>query len=569
MTSKFKSPNNHKAGPPITIVGEGHDEWGKRYFKFAVTGNGQDIPPFSSDSIIKDPTNLFQELANAGANTFTPAVRSHLLNQLPDGMPEKPCFRVVTRLGWTRESFLYPNETVGNSKQRLEPVFRELDGQMLAKYRCNGTLKEWQDKIGRFCERNSRLMFAVSLAFTGPILRLVSGPRSGGFQITGLGETGKTLTAMVAGSVWGCHRSPERQEKGFAESWHTTAGKVEITALAHNETLLILDETKRAGKTGQLRGQAVIDMTFTLAENTERERLNQGPIRAWRLYFLSTSNVTLPELGKMANVEVEAAELGRLPDIPCPAAGHGIYEDIHGYADGAALTDLLKGRCRKFFGTPSRIFVRKLAAERSTKPKPLKRFLRARRMVYLKRLAAIAKSQKLRPLNRATGRFATVYAAGCLAIQYGVFHWSRKELLKAVLSCQLDGLRLTAASVPKFEPTPEILKERLVVYIRDNRSRFADLNDQRPQLGATQEDIPGYTATHKGTDWFYLTKPQVEQIIGDGPNAQQALRQLIDDKLIAQPKRGYVVQRSIFKGGRGNQNFRWVVAFRSAFVEGA
>src|ERR1019366_5447930 len=113
-----------------------------------------------------------------------------------------------------------------------------------AKYRCRGTLKDWKNNIGDLCKENSRLMFAASLACVGPVLRFVTGPRSGGFQISGKGETGKTTAAMVAGSLWGCHLSPERREKGFAESWHTTAGKVEITALAHNETLLILDETK-------------------------------------------------------------------------------------------------------------------------------------------------------------------------------------------------------------------------------------------------------------------------------------------------------------------------------------
>jgi hypothetical protein len=29
------------------------------------------------------------------------------------------------------------------------------------------------------------------------------------------------------------------------------------------------------------------------------------------------------------------------------------------------------------------------------------------------------------------------------------------------------------------------------------------------------------------------------------------------------------VQRPIFKGGKGNQNFRWVVAFRSTVIENA
>jgi len=569
MSSDFNKPKDTQTDLPITVIGEGRDEWGKRYFKFAINGSQQNLRPFSSDEIVDKPENLYKELSNASANFFTQTAKTDLQRYLQNRKPEEPSFKVVTRLGWTNGCFVFPDEIVGKSKIPLEPSFSGLDQHMLAKYRCKGSLRDWQEHIGTLCNGNSRLMFAASLAFTGPVLRYVKGQRSGGFQISGPGETGKTTAMMVCGSVWGCHRSPERQEKGFAESWHTTGGKVEVTALAHNETVLLLDETKRAGKNDQARAEALISTSFNLAENTERERLNQGPVRAWRLYFLSTSNITLPQLAAKAGVEIAEAELGRLPDIPCPAGGHGIYETLHGYSDGAALSDALKNRCGKFFGSPAREFARRLVAERAVHPDRVRRFLRSRRRRYLSRMAAKAEALQLKPLNRASDRFATVYAAGCLAVRYGVLPWARADLLDAILSCQLDGLSLAASPSQVVGPTVEALKTRLVQYLRDNRARFVDLNRDRLQLGADIEAAPGYAATHKGQDWFYLAKSQVEQIIGDGPNAQQALRQLIDDKLIAQPKRGYVVQRRIFRGGKGNQNFRWVVAFRSSFVEGA
>jgi hypothetical protein len=286
------------------------------------------------------------------------------------------------------------------------------------------------------------------------------------------------------------------------------------------------------------------------------------------LYFLSTSNVTLPQLASSARVEIAEAELGRLPDIPCPVGGHGIYETLHGYADGAVLTDELKSRCRKLFGTPAQSFVERLVAERTEHPERLSTFLRQRRKRYLARIAVNAKASGIKPLNRASGRFATVYAAGCLAIRYGVLPWTRNDLLKAILSCQLDGLSLAIVPSVDQEPSVAALRDRLIQYIRENSSRFVDLDRERLRLGTDLEAAPGCAATHKGLDWFYLTKPQVEQIIGDGPNAHRLLKCLIDDKLIAQPKRGYVVQRPVYQGGKGNRNFRWVVAFRSAVVDG-
>jgi putative DNA primase/helicase len=210
---------------------------------------------------------------------------------------------------------------------------------MLAKYRVRGTLKEWKKEIGRLCAGNSRLMFVLSLACTGPILPLVTGPHGGGFQLSGPPESGKTSAALVAGSFWGCHAS-ERRDQGFAESWHSTAGKVEITALAHNDAFLILDETKRAGHNDKARAETVVSVSFSLAERTEKERLtNSGSARSWRLYFLSTSNCTVAELARRGGVDVDDAVLGRLFDIPCPSAGLGIYEQLHGFSSGEKFSD--------------------------------------------------------------------------------------------------------------------------------------------------------------------------------------------------------------------------------------
>ena len=280
-TKKISAPTSR-----IIIKGEGRDEWGQRFFKFAVRGWEGDISPFSAREIMNDPTGLFVELTNAGASAFRSSARNDLLSQLDGRKLESAKFKVVTRLGWNSGAFVLPNEIIGQPSTTLEPSFRHLDQQLLAKYRVKGTLQQWRSKIGRLCSGNSRLMFCASLGLTGPILPLVNPPRSGGFQLFGRGESGKTAAAMVTGSIWGCHLSPERGERGFAETWHSTGGKIEITALAHNETVLILDETKRAGREDKDRAKTVVEISFGLAEGAERDRLtNTSSVRGWRLFF--------------------------------------------------------------------------------------------------------------------------------------------------------------------------------------------------------------------------------------------------------------------------------------------
>jgi uncharacterized protein (DUF927 family) len=559
---KSKSPN---AISRVRIEGEGRDEFGKRYFKFSVEGTDHDIPPFSVDQIFNDSSQLFTSLANAGWNGFTKKTRNAVLERLERRKLRPSTFNVATRLGWNSGAYVFPDKIFGGPRKPLEKAFGGLDQAMLEKYRRNRTLSEWQHEVADLCDGNSRLMFGVSLAFTGPILPLVKGPKGGGFQIWGDPETGKTTAAMVTGSVWGCHRG-ERREKGFTESWNSTSGKVEVTALAHNDALLILDETKRAGKDDRDRANVVTSVAFGLAEMTEKERLtHQRSARCWRCYFLSTSNFSLRELGRRGSVVIDEANRGRMADIPLPEGAHGIYEKLHGFANGEELSDKLQERCRKYFGIPAQEFIRKLNKERQANAQEPKDFLNAARAAYRKALTGAVEAESLKkPLGRSSGRFATVFAAGSLAIKYGILPWSRKRLLRAIVSCQLGQLRQTDDEDERGIPTTESLRVKLVQYLNDHHTKFMHLNKKRPQLGTDKIDsVPGYRDKIKGERWYYLTADQLKTIIGAGESARVLKQTLVTEGLLAQKTKGkFVVQRKIFSGGKRNKNHAWVYAFK-------
>lgn len=572
MSTKSKSKNMNKSKLPdsvsqVRIAGEGRDEWKGRYFKFKIEESDSNIPPMSTTQLISDPKPLFAALSNAGCNLFTAKSRDQLLNKLQARKPKPSSFTVATRLGWNSGAYVLPSEIIGEPAQPLEVLLAGLDRAMLAKYRRKGTLKDWQDNVAALCAGNSRLMFAVSLAFTGPILRFVQGPKAGGFQVFGDAETGKTTSAMVAGSVWGCHHAEGRREKGFAESWNTTAGKVELTALAHNDGVLILDETKRAGKNDKERIQVVIEVTFKLAEQSEKERLtNQGPTRAWRCYFLSTSNYSLKQLARLGDRVIDAAEIGRLADIPLPAKGSGIYEKLHGCADGEELSDNLQRRSRSYCGSAITAFLRKLVLERQDDAQGLRTFLASKRKAYRRKFNAALADDDAKPLNRHTGRYETCFAAGSLAIKYGILPWSRKELLRAILSCQLDGLR--HVDDDPLASAVTALRATLAKYLADNRKAFVQLSKKRPRLGQDDIDaVPGYSEKRKGQRWFYLTSACLDKIIGRGATAGALKHLLAKDGLLDKTKDRFVVQRHIFKGGKGNQNHQWVHALKAKLAK--
>src|ERR1700683_3673711 len=234
----------------INVFAEGVDEAGRRYFLLGANGKPiSKLQPILASRFASDKKAISSALTNAGLNLISTPAQTAFFNSVQKWEMEDPSFEVTTRVGWHGGSYVLPDMIIGPNNN-IYALLAELDSDVIAKYRVRNSLSDWQTNIGRLCIKNSRLMFAVSLAFTGPILRFVPGIRSGGFQIYGAPETGKSTAAMVAGSVWGCRQSADN---GFIETWNTTANKVEITALGHNDGLLILDETKNAGNTDTKR----------------------------------------------------------------------------------------------------------------------------------------------------------------------------------------------------------------------------------------------------------------------------------------------------------------------------
>jgi len=327
---------------------------------------------------------------------------------------------------------------------------------------------------------------------------------------------------------------------------------------------LVLDETNLGGGTDQKRAEVVLDGAFRLSENTQKGRFNESRKAAWRFYLLSTSNLTLDELADLGGVDIDDQHRGRLVDIGLPLAPEtfGIYEDLHGFADGAALTDAIKSRCRSVFGAPGHTLISKLYKDGKSRS-AAKEFASARRTFYINRIKREVSSKGLKPLQRATARFATVYAAGCLAIKYGIFTWDRKDLLRAILSCQLDGLTVARGKTDQATD----LRQTLLDHLDQVRLQMTDLNGGLLSAKShTFGSVPGYTHKHKGEDWLYLTSDQLKTVIGTGKAAGRLKKRLVDDGLMASTGKRAIVQRPIFKA-KGNKGYRWVHAFRASLVE--
>lgn len=325
--------------------------------------------------------------------------------------------RLVTRLGWHNNAFLLPDRQIGQHGEHLH--FYDA-GAQLPPINEAGTLDQWQRQIGALCIGNHRLAFVVSTAFAGPLLHLL-GHESGGFHLYGDSSGGKTTHLQVAASVYGGPR--------LVRSWRSTDNALESIAAAHSDGLLILDEI------GMCDARIIGETVYMLGNGTGKARANDRgqagrSVQEWRLLFLSTGEKTLAQHMAEANKELKAGMEVRMLAVPANASkGLGMFDTLCGFEDAAALSDALKVRVAKYYGTPLLAFLEALCA-----PGKLPGWVSIMRRTVEQFIAQNLPVSASGQVQRAALRFGLAGAAGELATALGVTGWP-------------DGAALTAARV--------------------------------------------------------------------------------------------------------------------------
>src|SRR5262249_40318890 len=154
------------------------------------------------------------------------------------------------------------------------------------------------------------------------------------------------------------------------------------------------------------------------------------------------------------------------------------------------------------------------------------------RKFYRNALKEKVTSKHRKPLNRNSSRYATTFAAGSLAGRYGIVPWSRKQILRAILKCELDQLRQPDESLDTSRPSVETLRSNLVKFLTANGKAFMNLRVQQPQYARDDIDaVPGYRKKVKRQRWFYLTAKRLDAIIGTGVHARPLKQALVTEGL--------------------------------------
>ncbi|KWZ43727.1 hypothetical protein WS72_13255 [Burkholderia savannae] len=264
------------------------------------------------------------------------AVLKYIFHQTPARK-----MRAASVTGWHGDAFVLPNTVIG-----ADDIWFQATGRA-APYASAGMFDAWRD-LAALAIGNPLLMLAFSAALAGPLL----GPLNidgGGVHIYGDSSSGKTTALHAAVSVWG--------GPAFKRTWRATANGLEGTGSLHSDTLLALDEL------GEIDPKSLYEAAYALINGTGKTRANRhGEARQanrWRVFLLSTGELTVAGRMSAGGIEAKTGQELRILDVPVQGK-FGLFDDLHGRATGAALSDEIRNLSALHYGHAGPRFVEAL-----------------------------------------------------------------------------------------------------------------------------------------------------------------------------------------------------------------
>lgn len=358
-------------------------------------------------------------LLGLGLRIATSPAARNLLTQYIQTRDPGEYATCTDRVGWhqsgDRLAFVLPHLTIGDEAEHI--VFQTENAQENT-FRVKGTAEQWQQRVASLCVGNSRLAFAVSAAFAGPLLRL-AGVESGGFHFRGDSSSGKTTALKVAASVYG--------GPSYLQRWRTTDNALEAIAAQHCDGLLILDEL------AQVDPKTAGECAYMLANEQSKARATRtGTPRArlsWRLLFLSAGELGLADHMAEGMKRTRTGQEVRMADIPADAGkGMGAFERLHGREGGADFARHISGQAGSVYGAVGLAWLQWLTECVGG----LKARIRDLAGELARQIVPEAASGQV---ERVGARFALVGAAGELATEAGLTGWQPGEAERAAREC--------------------------------------------------------------------------------------------------------------------------------------
>lgn len=417
--------------------------------------------------------------------------------------------RCVGRVGWNGETYVLPDCAIG--PKGSEEVLYQTTHEGAHQLNIRGTADDWRNHIGLRCSGNSRLIVAVSCAFTGPLVS-VAGAESGGIHFHGATSTGKSTALVVGGSVCG-----GGGPAGFVQTWRATLNGLEAVAEAHNDGTLFLDElsqldAREGGETAYLLGNGQGKTRMTRVVGLRRKL-------TWNLIYVSAGELTLAEHALSAGKRTRGGAAVRLLNITADAgAGMGMFENLHGVRSADAFARRMKRMALKYYGSPLRVWLEFLTKDRVAATDAVKRFQSEFMDKYLQTGSA-------GEVSRAAQRFGLIGAAGELASEAGLTGWAKGESIKAAGQCFRSWVE-TRGTTGGADIEAAIQQIRRFLEANGS-SRFQTLPG--PSFASREEKVPnraGFRRTREGSTQYLLLPEAFRKEVCSGYDYRVVLKEL-------------------------------------------
>jgi hypothetical protein len=471
----------------IDIAGFGRDERGDRYVGLRIKRkNGARRVFIPIDEFDRE---TFKRLNRLGAHIVTDTARRELLARAQSTNRTGKLVSVATRLGRHGPCFVLPRRIYKPSSGTGIKLVRAIDPnvEFNTRFRVAGSTKGWK-KLMRIIRRNSRMLLGLGVMLVGP-LALVGAFERAAIQLVGDPGSAKTAIGAVASTIWGYNLDPTlAAEYGFGDTWNHTPNELEELLASASHTALFLDETRLV----ITNPGAWLETVMRIAAGKTKGRMNQKHEDTWYVGVLSTSNLSVAALAALAKQQADRALFDRLIDVPAPEGGHGMFDDLCGFASISELVAHMKAIVADNYGRVARRFVRALVDKCAADCEWANRFLHQRINFYVS-CARPDQSQLDPQFQRLRRKFGTVYAALCLAAELEVLPLDRTTVRKAFLACERDHIVFVAREQDRLRPDP---LANLRTYCRNNKHQFAGLNS----VSGNITSLPGIIAREKGQD---------------------------------------------------------------------
>jgi Domain of unknown function (DUF927) len=383
--------------------------------------------------ITEKKTELKAKLAALGYDWPKDKATSDAVWAAVVGTRPKNEFLSVNTPGWHRNGFVLPGKFFCSDPTAvpvvIDPNSVEHVGAFLSG---EGDLSDWQRTVGRLAQKSSPLRVAISAALAAPLLRKLN---MDSFAINWFGQTseGKSFLLKVGASVSGLI-GPDG-----LPGWADTEAAFEGQAMGHRDCMMPLDETADGEHKMSLDQKARM-LAFVIARNRPR-RFSKGyekqhglQNREYRIVVQSSSERALRDIARDAGKQRLGGEEVRFTDVPASEPGsQGIFDGNIKQTDGTALSEITKGwvedtatAARRYQGHVLPAFLDKLTRDKNWEATVRK---------YREQFETDVETKDLKAIYRIRSNFALIWAAGALAIDYGVLPWKKSRLLKAVKKC--------------------------------------------------------------------------------------------------------------------------------------